>query len=422
MVERRCDRYVQIFGSVDLEVVGELPDGSVGWIISAEYAARSRQILGRRIGVANRLVVDPVTWRLDPDLRWMLAPDGGLKPIYRRLIEAYRVPTDEMPWRLRGSDALERYVIDVLEFQERQLDTSRTPTDDELFGVDLLPPSTRRVRPDRLLTPTVLVTNRASLEDQETLWAATPSEFRGLPVDLALVISGRSLADSANVRAIAAAMRPGRRIWIFVTQFRSLLRTSAGVEAASAIRPAVRRLLDRGPVGLLQAGHHLAMLVVDGVDAIAFALHLEGGGERKSRGGPALPYGYVTAAHGLASFDDIRPVLLDAADGDTFAHWYCPDPLCVQRFERLGASAYVREMFTAEPTLRGWQAAPASRALQRRHGVRARLMELDRIMSMPERDLMRVLAAEARQSPFDLARQDLEAWLDAFARERVMVR
>ena len=35
-----------MFSAVDLHLVSELDDDRLGWIVSAEYASRSRQVLG----------------------------------------------------------------------------------------------------------------------------------------------------------------------------------------------------------------------------------------------------------------------------------------------------------------------------------------------------------------------------------------
>ena len=421
MVTEGAERHVQIFSAMDLRVVQELDDPKLNWIVSAEYATRSRQTLAAQTKAATGLIVDPVTWRLDPDLKWMAAKDGGLKPIYRRIAETFRLPADDIPWRERTADHLERFVVEVLEFQERQLDTSRNTDDEELFG-DLLPPSIGRSRPDRLFAPTQFVRDLDDLSDQLTIWAATPSDFRGLPVDLVLAVAPRLLVDATALARITAAVPPGRRLWLFIPRFRQLLRAPSGMTVAAGIRPAVRRLLDRGPIGLLQAGHHLSMLAIDGVDAIGFALHLEGGAERKGKGRPALPYAYATAAHGLATYQEIAHVVRGLETGIELAHWFCPEAQCVARFEELGARAYVKEMFGTQPTQNGVQAHPRSHAMQRRHGLRARLWELDRIARLPELELVRILAAEARRTPFDRARMDLEAWLEAFSLERVPVR
>src|SRR5947209_17763481 len=106
MVTPRLVRHVQIFSAMDLRVVQELDDPTLNWIVSAEYATRSRQTLGAQIKAATGLIVDPVTWRLDPDLKWMIAKDGGLKPIYKRLAQSFRLPGDDLPWRERAADHL----------------------------------------------------------------------------------------------------------------------------------------------------------------------------------------------------------------------------------------------------------------------------------------------------------------------------
>jgi len=402
-----------MYSAVDLQIVDELDDPQLGWIISAEYATRSRQTLGPKIKAATGLLVDPITWRLDPSLRWMTAHDGGLKPIYRRLLDGFRFPKDSIAWRDRSPDLLERFVVEVLEFQESQLDTSRSPQDQELFP-GMLPESIGRSRPDRLFSPTVLVRDFESLADQRALWDATPSTFRGLPVDLTLAIAPRFLGEDGVVAEVEAFLTGNRRLWLFLPGFRGLLRTRVGVRLASRIRPAVRRFLERAPVGILGAGHHLSLLSLDGVDAIAFGLHLEGGAEQKAMGRPALPYAYVTAAHGLASYDEVCGVVRDQ-DAIGFAHWFCPEPICVKLFEELGAARYVREMFQTTPTKNGLQAAPIAHAQQRRHGLRARIWELERIGQLSEATLLRELRAEAHRTPFLKAKADLEAWLDAFA-------
>ena len=43
------------------------------------------------------------------------------------------------------------------------------------------------------------------------------------------------------------------------------------------------------------------------------------------------------------------------------------------------------------------------------------MWELDRFEDLSERDLVGLLAAEARRTPFTLLGDDLEAWLRAFA-------
>jgi len=421
VVNRLLQRHAQIFSAVDLKVVSELDDPRLSWIISAEYATRSRQTLGPKIKAATGLMVDPVTWRLAPGLKWMGADDGGLKPIYGRLLRTFRMPIDDLPWRERAADHLERFVVEVLEFQERQLDTSRNPDDEELFGGDMLPPSIGRSRPDCLLSPSVFVRTLDDLTDQVTLWSATPREFRGLRVDLVLAVAPRLLVDATALARIQAAMAGGRRLWLFLPGFRQLLRAPAGMTVAAGIRPAVRQLLEIGPVGLLQAGHHLSMLALDGVDAISFALHLEGGTERKGKGRPALPYAYVTAAHGLATYQEVAEVVRQLNSSEAFGHWFCPERVCVERFSEIGPNRYVNEMFATLPTQTGLQAHPQAHALQRRHGLRGRLWELDRIAALPEPNLIRELEFEARRTPFTRARMDLEAWLAAFTPVRVRV-
>jgi hypothetical protein len=421
VVTGRVGLHVQLYSSVDLEIVSELDSPNLGWIVSAEYATRSRQTLAAKIKAAAGLIVDPVTWRLDPSLRWMRAGDGGVKPIYRRLVKGFRLPIDDQPWRERSPDHLERHVWEVLEFQEQHLDTSRFADEAELFP-DMLPPSIGRSRPDRLFGPTILVRSIDTLRDQLLLWSATPSEFRELPVDLVLAITPRLLVDADALALIDAAIPLGRRLWLFVPRFRELLRTRSGIEVSSAVRTAVRRLAERGPVGLLGPGHHLSMLIKDGVDAIGFGLHLEGGAERKAGGGPALPYAYVTAAHGLAPYGQIADIVRSLEVPDEFAHWVCPEATCVARFESLGARGFAKEMFAVRPTRNGLQATAEAHARQRRHGLRARLWELARIESMDEAELVRVLASEARRTPFERAGADLLSWLDAFVSAGVRTR
>ena len=128
-----------------------------------------------------------------------------------------------------------------------------------------------------------------------------------------------------------------------------------------------------------------------------------------------MPTAYVTAAHGLASYEAVAGVLRGLDSLEAFAHWFCTEAVCVERFDQLGSSDYVREMFAKVSTEVGLQAQQRAHALQRRHGLRARMWELDRFEDLSESDLVRLLAAEARRTPFTLLGDDLEAWLGAFA-------
>src|SRR5439155_25495373 len=99
---------------------------------------------------------------------------------------------------------------------------------------------------------------------------------------------------------------------------------------------------------------------------------------------------------------------------DEFAHWICPDVACVRVFADLGPRHWIEEMLGMRPTRTGFQAETQSFAHQRRHGVRARLIELDAISHMSEPELIRQLRAEATRTPFAQAGRDLLAWLDLF--------
>jgi hypothetical protein len=411
-----CRTYVQIFSGLDLGLVSELDHPTLGWILSGEYVMRSRQVLTSRIGVAPALIVDPITWRLAPELKWMLAPDGATKPIYDRLIRQYQLGEFGLSPLPATPDKLERYVWAVLAFQARHLDPGRSTDDLELFG-DLLPRTIGRATPDSLLAPSIVIRNADDLDQQRTLWDATPDRFEQFPVDRVLCIDPRFLVDPGVVNRVIAMVRPGVRIWLWVPRFRDLLRTRPGLEIAAAIRPAVGRLLARGPVGILNAGHHLSLLILDGVDALAFALHLEGGAEAKASSGPAVPYSYVTAAHGLASFDDVSAIVRHFDSPAELQHWFCPEATCVERFIEVGARQFAREMFERMPTRTGEQATPAARLRQRRHGLRARLWELDRISQLPREALLVQLRKEAERTPFVRAGRDLTCWLDAYARQ-----
>lgn len=417
------ERYVRLASSIDTSLVRGLGATDLGWALSAHYALAHRQGLASQIEEVGRLIIDPLTARMDPELGWSVARDGELKPAYRELLQQYLVGIDVgyigAKWQ-PGSDAeRELFAANVLRFQGLCLDAGLS-FERQLFDIDELPTPKRRIAPDELLGPYLLVRERQDLAEQVALYRNTPRQWEGIPVSLVLAVHPPLLRDLALVREMTTLDLDGARIWLALPDFRNSLTHRSGPTIGLRARTIVKALAGRGPVGLLGAGFALSTLASNGVGAIAFGLHIAGDRQRKGSGGP-WPYTYATAVHGWTSYREAAAVVSECRTPHDLAHWFCAEETCVRFFDEVGPREFARRMFSTRPGADATvYADPGARRLQDEHGLRARLFELDLMAGMTRPELARQLAAEARRSPFLRPARELHRWAAIMTMEETL--
>lgn len=401
---------VQISSAADARLVGQVAPGRLRWLLAGTAAMRQPQALAAEVTNALAYAVDPQTARLDPDLGWSLAEDGGFKPSYRDLFAMYQrgldAPEPETDWVPVTPEERSAFITNVLEFADRQLDRKRN-SDLELFGIEVLPAAAGQLRPERFLAPYRLIRTPADLQLQLALWGDTRPTYRGRPVDRVLAVDPRMLGHLAMVRGLRRAA-PGR-LWLTIPDFRMRIRQRRADRYAHAAFQLGRSLAADGELALLGAGFELLTLIGRNASAVSFGTHLGDNRSSKTRGGPTPPFGYVEGVHDWVAYDELGTVVAGIETTGRFAEAFCDDPDCVARFSAIGPQAYVAEMFGMVRRGVAWLPSPEARTVQRRHALRARVAEMS-LLDLSMRDLIRRLEGDAAVSPFSAAAQRLGGW------------
>lgn len=388
----------------------------LGWLVAGQYALRSRQGLGSTIDQATRLLIDPQTSRLDASLGWSAADDGKEKPTYRRLWDEFLsgIP-DARAQAIRtggltvatGSEPL---VIaeNVLSFQTRALDMGRA-FDEQLFEIENLPSATRRVAPDALFAPYVLISDITSLATQTMFNRVTPKTWEGRQVDRVIALHPRGLDRDRVVTSLRSTDWGSGRVWIWIPGFRDLVIPRRLGPTVLRLRSLIRTLAERGPVGLLGASFPLCTLISDGITDLAFSPHLETGRLRSGSGGP-LAQSYVTKVHGWVSYDEVETYVRRCSTPAQVTEIFCAEGKCAELVEGVGINEFCALMFSRRETPKGAFAEPSSRKQQDLHALRARLQEVSLVAGLSRVDLVRILSGEARRSPFAGPAAFLSRW------------
>lgn len=403
--------FVHIARHQDKELASRMRSDNLGWMLSGEYVLRSRRTLSEDIATVGHVLIDPLTARMDAGLGWSVAKDGGLKPAYDELWATYLrgLPKQSKfeAWRARSAEERAVFAGNVLDHAARVLDPARQ-YGLELFDLGELPPAARRLGPDAVLAPYVLVRSPVDLSEQVELWRAAGRSFAGLPVERVLLLSPDYLARH-DPSPTVVSLAEGSRVWIGVPDLRERILTRSSVTVVPRLRRLTRRLTEQVPVGIIGAGFFAATLLVEGASAVCFTTHMEGLHSRK-RGGAPVPYSYVPAVHGWEHYERVRRVVSECTTPAEMGHWFCPESRCARLFEQLGPRDFATAMFETRRTTEGEVPTVEAADAQLDHAVRARVMEIDEIQSSTRIDLARRLSAEAARSPFRRPAEVLLRW------------
>lgn len=386
--------YCHVAGAQELTVTAEFGP-SLRWIIPAELALRQPGLVGVRHDGQRAVLVDPQTSRLDPVLKWHAAPDEGWKPAYAEMRGRFLGTRagGQMPWPPRSDGEAAECVASVLDFELRHLDAGRE-TDRILFGLD----AATSLAPERLLAPYLMIRGTSGRRAQQDLWTATPSRWNGREVDLVLAISPATLRDGVRITGLARMVPQGRRVWLWMPEFRRASGMRSGAAVAHNARWLIRELASRGEVAIMRASFWTLSLDPSRFAAVSFAPDLEDGRIIKREGGP-MTYSYVSNIHGWEANEVIADHSRRAGNIDAF----CTSVRCREALERLGLDDHIRSLFGTTP-------GEVSRAARLRHQVETRIDEIELVRSHSTADLARLLHVQARSSPFLRPAAALEAW------------